>query len=415
MKHTKRHIWVLVFLYSCYLITKILLSFLLGESSATRNADTLDYLTYGKNFWTVFFDRELIFGELGLIRTPAYPFLLYIIGGENWIIVTLIHNLFVIGTSLLILQVVSKFSSKKIAGISALIPILDPGVFIESTYLLTETMLMFLIIFAIWIPFISHKNILRGTVFAVTILIIPLIKPIAIFFIPFLFWHYRTFTLCKFHTLFFISIIPIGGLFLYTAKNFFIYGVPRISSIDSLSLLYYEGAYLESLASGIDLAEVQAALSIEEKQLHTEGSSVRGIIDFRTERGVELIRENLIYVPYARVIGLVKLLFGVGAASIRNWFPTFPQEVIFSIIGVGIVFLIAVNIATFIGVLSIIFKRNRAFIPILLLFFVALILSSGASAYSRFRVPLVPMIAIFVALGISFIDNRKRNRSTSRT
>jgi len=401
----------LVFVYSFYLFTKILLSFRLGESNATRNADTSDYLTYAKNFWTIFFDKQLIFGELGLIRTPAYPFLLHIIGGENWLAIILIHNLFVIGSSLLILQVVSQFSTKRIAVISALIPLLDPGVFIESTYLLTETMLMFLITFAIWIPFTLSGNLLRATIFAITLLVIPLIKPIAIFFIPFLVWHYRTVTLCKFRTLLYISIIPISGLLLYTIKNLFIYGVPRISSIDSLSLLYYEGAYLESLANGENLAEVQATLSIEENQLHVKGSSITNIIDFRTERGAELVRENLIYAPYARAIGLIKLLFGTGATSIRNWLSTFPQEVVFSIIGVGIVFLITVNIATFIGVLSIVFERNRIFAPLVSLFFVALILSSGAGAYSRFRVPLVPMIAIFVALGMSYIQKRKRNRT----
>jgi hypothetical protein len=404
----------LIFVYSLYLFTKILLAFRLGESSATRNPDTLDYFNYAENFWTVFFDKQLIFGELGLLRTPAYPFLLHIIGGENWIIVILIHNLFVIGASLLIFQVVSQFSTKRIAVISALIPLLDPGVFIESTYLLTETMLMFLITFAIWIPFTSSGNLLRGTIFALTILVLPLIKPIALFFIPFLVWHYRAVTLSKFRTLFYISIVPISGLFLYAIKNLFIYGVPRISSIDSLNLLYYEGAYLESLANGMDLAEVQVTLSIEEKQLDVKGSSIHGVIDFRTERGAELIRENIIYAPYARAIGLIKLLFGTGATSIRNWLSAFPQEVVFSIIGAGIVFLITVNIATFIGVFSIISTKNRTFVPLFLLFFVALVLSSGANAYSRFRVPLVPMIAIFVALGISYMQKRRRNRIASR-
>jgi hypothetical protein len=181
-----------------------------------------------------------------------------------------------------------------------------------------------------------------------------------------------------------------------------------------LNLLYYEGAYLESLANGMDLAEVQVTLSIEEKQLDVKGSSIHGVIDFRTERGAELIRENIIYAPYARAIGLIKLLFGTGATSIRNWLSAFPQEVVFSIIGAGIVFLITVNIATFIGVFSIISTKNRTFVPLFLLFFVALVLSSGANAYSRFRVPLVPMIAIFVALGISYMQKRRRNRIASR-
>jgi hypothetical protein len=399
-KLSNRFSWSII--YSVYFSFRLLLSLIIGEENAYKNPDTADYVEFGSNFFAVLIDNNQNFNELGLRRTPGYPLLLAIFGAENWIYLIVVHNLMIIGTSLLIKQVLVAMDFKKYSSLGALIPLLDPAVLIESTYILTEIMLMFSLMTAIWLAYSKMSIYCMNLSMTFVLILLPIIKPIAIFFIPFLLWHFfsiRPQSIWRFLT---VSLPVIATLFLYTIKNWIIYDVLRISSIDSINILYYEGALLESMEKGKSLEDVQNLLALKELNLVNQGASVRELVEFRNSEGISLIFENISQLPEARLYGAVKVLLGPGKASIESWLQSTPTFLITVIVGIAVSYLLLQTTLLMLGLLGGLRTDWQKALPLSCLFAMALLLSSGANAYSRFRVPLVPLIAIFVTLGLSY-------------
>ena len=187
-------------------------------------------------------------------------------------------------------------------------------------------------------------------------------------------------------------------------RNQVVFGVPQLSGIQSLNLLQYEGAGAFAKQNDVTLKEAQAEESNLEINQIGEGASIQTVVEYRVDRGIKLIIENPVGFFKLHLEGAVKILLGPGSANIRKLTSHFlSSEVLTNLVQVLIVLMrLVISSLAFIFIFLAI--KKRVFIPIqfysIVSWILILISSGGANAYSRFRVPLIPLEIIFICIGL---------------
>jgi hypothetical protein len=181
-------------------------------------------------------------------------------------------------------------------------------------------------------------------------------------------------------------------------RNEIVFDSFKISGIDATNLLYYEGAGVVAEKTQISLDEVQERERIRESQKIGSAPSPRMINDYQSERGFQLLRDNYMWIPVLHAKGMVKVLFGPGISDIKNLFVSIPL-LIKPLQDFSLCLNIFAIFFAMIGLFSSIVPRRVKY-TLIVVSIVLLFVSSGASANSRFRAPLVPVIALFASTGL---------------
>ena len=370
------------------------------STSILMENDSVRYLRISEDFWSVFFHSNPNADSFYI--TPGYPLFLSFFPSEN-IKLMIFFQLLLLGASQIILfKLIIRHTSTRVAYIGLTLFILESSTGLESFNLLTETLFNFIFVLFLFLfgDGKNKKHVLytSGIVLGIALIVRPvgqiLLIPL-ILMIAFRSWRRQVIT---------VLLIAVVVSSTWIIRNQVVFGVPQLSGIQSLNLLQYEGAGAFAKQNEVTLKEAQAEESNLEINQIGEGASIQTVVEYRVDRGIKLIIENPVGFFKLHLEGAVKILLGPGSANIRKLTSHFlSSEVLTNLVQVLIVLMrLVISSLAFIFIFLAI--KKRVFIPIqfysIVSWILILISSGGANAYSRFRVPLIPLEIIFICIGL---------------
>ena len=370
------------------------------STSILMENDSVRYLRISEGFWSVFFHSNPNADSFYI--TPGYPLFLSFFPSEN-IKLMIFFQLLLLGASQIILfKLIIRHTSTRVAYIGLTLFILESSTGLESFNLLTETLFNFIFVLFLFLfgDGKNKKHVLytSGIVLGIALIVRPvgqiLLIPL-ILMIAFRSWRRQVIT---------VLLIAVVVSSTWIIRNQVVFGVPQLSGIQSLNLLQYEGAGAFAKQNDVTLKEAQAEESNLEINQIGEGASIQTVVEYRVDRGIKLIIENPVGFFKLHLEGAVKILLGPGSANIRKLTSHFlSSEVLTNLVQVLIVLMrLVISSLAFIFIFLAI--KKRVFIPIqfysIVSWILILISSGGANAYSRFRVPLIPLEIVFICIGL---------------
>jgi 4-amino-4-deoxy-L-arabinose transferase-like glycosyltransferase len=353
-------------------------------------------------------------GGVETIRTPAYPLLLALFGARTLPVIIFQHVLnagLAIGIYLLVLY----RADRRPALIASLLFALDVPTIHYANKLLTETVFTALLYLVFVLALQRQRPIVVGALTGVLVLI----RPIALFYFVVLALYFLVRRIPKRQLLVFVAVsLALPGA--WALRNRVRTGVFTISSIGDFNLLTYRAAGALAIEDEGDFREAvrdeEQALIGEaddaiEAKLHIPDATelpdaVRG--RYYAEYAWRVIREHPAAFIQLTIRGLLVNLFDSDWDAIWVVSPLSPEVLQLGLGAIPIVVLV-------LAVIGIIFlwrydRPMALLIALTVVYFV--VMSAGGEAESRFRVPVIPHLAIAAAMGVETI-RRGLTRSAS--
>ncbi len=335
-------------------------------------------------------DGFAVNGVPNVARTPVYPLLLaglMRVGGDRLGLFLAVQCVLGAVTCGLTVCLASRWLSPLAATIAGTIVALDPNSVVRCLDLRTEILFTLLLMAGAWL-LMKDRGALAGLVWSLA----ALSRPIAVFLpvIALVYWlvkRQRPVRLLSFG----LCFAPL--LAVWMVRNAQVTGEWFISSISTINLLHYHAAGLEKEP----LAETQArylrefgsAEFCEDRTAFTQ--RIRGM----RARAFAVIVANPVEMARQLTISWGKVMFGPGARSLDNSLRE-PQAGSRWWAPVYVVGLVALWILAAAGA----WRLRHESIPLAALILYFVILAGGANANSRFRTPVVPMLAILAVAGV---------------
>jgi hypothetical protein len=180
--------------------------------------------------------------------------------------------------------------------------------------------------------------------------------------------------------------------------------------VRSINMLYYRAAGVIALEAGTSRAHVAARLGAEEPADLSEAELDR----LRMQEGVAIIAARPWGYVRLAARGAALMLLGPGDASLREYLGLDGIAARVLIVGTGLGYLALLYVAVGAGAAALARRRGSgdwATLALLLgtiAYFV--VVSSGGEAYSRFRVPFAPVLAILGGIGLLVMSATRRSR-----
>jgi hypothetical protein len=195
-------------------------------------------------------------------------------------------------------------------------------------------------------------------------------------------------------------VLLIGG---WHARNYFVAGVTEFSTVAPKILYFYREGGIIQHQEDISLEKAKAVLEarLEARSFKTEQAKY----DFMRSEATDSIRKNLNFFMEDQFRGAFQSMTGDGFISLKTSFNVknawFNRGL--KVFARGFYDLLIFGI-----VCSIIFLMKGGNVPaplrangfIILLIFYLLMASAGQGAYSRFRVPIMPLVSLYASIGL---------------
>lgn len=188
-------------------------------------------------------------------------------------------------------------------------------------------------------------------------------------------------------------------------------GTWQIATVQSFNLLWYRAAGTIMRRDSIDLKEAQARLREIIHALRAEGRLDRAS-PFDIERTVALriIMAHPLAFIESSLHGAGMILFGPGTATLSILLGQPSAPVRMGLLGLGMALLLVSYACALYGLGRGWRSRDRdGFIPVVLAVSYLLVVSAGPEAYSRFRVPIAPFVALLAGYGGHWLLERVRS------
>jgi hypothetical protein len=202
-----------------------------------------------------------------------------------------------------------------------------------------------------------------------------------------------------------VLLIAVAVSSTWVIRNQVVFGVPQLSGIQSLNLLQFEGAGAFAKQNNVSLKEAQTIESKLEINEVGQNPSIQSLVEYRVDKGIELITANPLGFIELHVEGAVKILFGPGSANISKLTAHLEQSELVIDFLKALIILMRLFVFSLVCISIYFALRKKVFIPIqfysIVSWILILISSGGANAYSRFRVPLIPLEIIIICVGLS--------------
>ena len=367
-------------------------------------------------------------------RTPGYPLFIaavYSVFGLRHFPVIAIQIFISILTIALTYAIARTLFKPSVALLSGIILSLDVSSFLESQQLLTETLFTFLLTIAVFAGvylFLNKKNRLKwalalGIALALSVLVRPigyyLVFPIIMgLFVYGIFikWQWKE-VLGVVMMVLIPWIVLIGG---WHARNFIAADSYEFSTIRGEILFDYEAARI--IARKDDTTREEAVSILHASVANTADRSS----NFYAQKGLSVIREYPLIFIQNKLYGVRTILLGPrvnalftylgipaeGGGVVRDLIKLSGKEYIqkwpidntlqFAISMSAIIFLHVICAAAVLSVWGIIRRKNKMLVIHLFTWGVILYLLILSSPTPRSRVPIMPFIAIYAAVGLHF-------------
>jgi 4-amino-4-deoxy-L-arabinose transferase-like glycosyltransferase len=322
-----------------------------------------------------------------------------------------------------------------------------PSIAISNT-LLTETVFTFLIVTAIFslILYLRRDDdnswyLLASALFlGLAILCRPIAVLLPLFLIPcFFLFHkhkvyrsdgsgipHKSFLFSLKRTLFFICVIFLV-LSPWLIRNQLVFGTPFISSIGYYNLLYWRAAGVIAVKKNVPRPAVKDSLMLQ-VQTDFPGDAQKDPITLRKyegKKGITIILQdvptyirnhtisvcNMLFRPIRSTLDL-QLGYDKNGTKMTEWgedyrgsilvrFFAITSPVTVMIVAIQLPLLLLLWLSFWVGIKTLLSQKKRpAAYLILSLTLYFCIMSGGPEAWARFRVPILPFVAIAAAVGL---------------
>ena len=344
-------------------------------------------------------------GAIETIRTPGYPLLLALFGVRTLPVIILQH-LINAGLAFGIYLLVLYRADRRPALIASLLFALDVPTIHYANKLLTETIFTALLYVVFVLALQRPRLIIIGLLTGVLVMI----RPIALFYFVALGFYFLVQRIPKRQLLIFVAVaLALPGA--WALRNRVRTGVFTISSIGDSNLLTYRAAGALAIEDEGDfrkaVADEEQALTDEvddaiQAELHIPDASelsdaVRA--GYYGKYAWRIIREHPASFVQLTIRGLLVNLFDSDWDAIWVVSPMSPDVLELALGAIPIVIFVLAIVGT-------IFLRRydrpmALLIALTVAYFIGM--SAGGEAESRFRVPVVPQLAIAAAMGVEAI------------
>ena len=344
-------------------------------------------------------------GAIETIRTPGYPLLLALFGART-LPVIIFQHLVNAGLAIGIYLLVLYRADRRPALIASLLFSLDVPTIHYSNKLLTETiftaLLYVIFVLALQRPRLIVIGLLTG--------VLVMIRPIALFYFVALGFYFLVRRIPKRQLLIFVAVaLALPGA--WALRNRVRTGVFTISSIGDFNLLTYRAAGALAIEDEGDfrkaVADEEQALTDEvddaiQAELHIPDAgelpdAVRG--SYYRKYAWRIIREHPVSFVQLTTRGLLVNLFDSDWDAIWVVSPMSPDVLELALGAIPIVIVVLAIAGT---IFLARYDRSMALlIALTVAYFIGI--SAGGEAESRFRVPVVPQLAIAAAMGVEAI------------
>ncbi|HJT17394.1 MAG TPA: hypothetical protein VJ853_08395 [Thermoanaerobaculia bacterium] len=353
-------------------------------------------------------------GRPETLRTPAYPLLLAAFGAHAVPVLVFQHLLNIALAVAIYFFVMSRAASRLAALAGALYFAMDPPTVHYANKVLTET-LFTVFLFVLFIAALQKRAIASGVLIGVLILI----RPIALFFwIPlFAIWPRKWGQMAALVAL--SLALPLA----WAARNRIETGAFTVSPIGTFNLLEHRAAAALAIEDGgddfkKDLADeqkgleddvnatMQDALQVDRPERLPPSTRAR----FYTRPALRVLAQHPVAVVEMSVRGTFINLFDSDWDAIADVTTISPEVVKWGLNAVPVIVFVLAIVGT-IGA----WRTHRA-LAILLVITVGyfVVISSGSEAEARFRVPVVPQLAIAAALGVDAIRRGVKSEASGQ-
>ncbi|MBW3578431.1 MAG: glycosyltransferase family 39 protein [Actinobacteria bacterium] len=378
----------------------------LGDPSEFVAVDSEGYLALANRLGTAYWgDATGDLFTLGLVRPPGYPVLLASLSafGGSIGFLAFAHVLLGVGVVWATYLLGRSMFDLRVGLVAAAIVALEPASVVHSSLLLTEVPFTLLLVVGALFVWKGQRdaNMLRSAVGGGMLGLATLVRPVTVYLplvlFPSLYLLARTphrrqgvLTAAVVAVAF---ATPVGG---WMVRNTAVAEVAVISTIESTNLLYYRAASAVAEEDGRSLAEVRDGyLSTVAERL---GASPSPASRHRLERSIA-VRELLAH-PVGTLTmstkGAGRLLLGPSRAPVAQRFDVgydHPAVRLFTYATVAL--LVMLYLLALLGTAGSARVGPRAAIAFLVLLAgYVIVISAGGEAYSRFRVPAVPFVAL---------------------
>jgi hypothetical protein len=358
------------------------------------------------------------FGAPELARTPGYPLVLAL--GElagNMLAVTLavqviVNCLTVFGVAALALAM---GAGTRVAMVAAAMYAVEPSSIIYVTKVLTETLFTafvtgLLVAFTCWLRGGSKVDLVIGGVcLAAGCFVRPILyyAPVLLALLGMMAWQRqgsRRRALADVALFFVVAVMPIAA---WRARNAMVAGYDGFAAITDVNLMEYRAAGAIARRSGEPIAQVQLRIRREwnaDQSLTATGRFARGHERAGKYHGMraraeEIIRNDPMAVAADAVAGAARTIFGRDTSEWSSLLGLTPRSVGWQAMRVVLTALWLSMLGLAVAGLV----RGRwdihGLLPALVLSVYLVAVAAGPEAYSRFRLAIVPPIAVLAACG----------------
>ncbi|MHB2149550.1 ArnT family glycosyltransferase [Calditrichota bacterium LG25] len=389
---------------------------------------------YGYHFLALTLLNNKTFEAFDGFRTPGYPIfiaIIYVISSNRVWLVLLIQIFLNIFSILLIYKIVLIFFSRKIALLSALLFAIDIYQSLYSVTLLTDSLFVFLFLLSIFYLYknIKQKNFLLIFSSALFLGIATLVRPISYLFpfialiFIFLFGNFRL--QIKFIYSLVFSITFLATISPWLIRNYSKYGEAKLSSVTGYNLLFYNVAYTEVYKSGKPIEQVRKDLY---RMSSKQGIDTTNIYSLKNSQiyfniAKQYIKDNFILYCKRHFMGIINMYAGLSTKHIASIFhlkskslsvdqysgPNIFKRIIdfFNSKTKGEIFIafflgfyLLINYFFAFYAMLLLIRKNRKFLFVIILIILYFSALTGVVGLTRYRLPIMPFINIFCAVGL---------------
>ena len=386
--------------------------FLVAAASPQRfwSLDDRDYIGLATHLHAGYLASAGGWFDAGLRRPPAYPLLIrgvYDVFGRHYGPVIVVQIVIAVATVGLVYWLARLLLPERAALLAAFLLAIDPASIVYADQLLTETFFAFLLTLATVLIVLSRRRDdlvmigAAGLVLGLAVLTRPVAQYLPLVLIPLLVLlagGRRRMSLVLSAALLAGFAVPAGG---WLIRNHAKTGVATISTIDGSDMLHYRavGALVEG---GMTPRDARGKTDRELAPLIHPGENSAQVSRTQLRLGLRILREHPVDAAKSWARGVSKLLVGPARSETSNLLTgrlSVRAGWLRALVLVDALVTVAVVLAAACAVVLLLLRRldvPELWIPAAISIYLIAI-SGGPETYSRFRVPVAPLLAVLAA------------------
>lgn len=372
--------------------------------------DSHGYLRAANDLWGSFVDAGTVVFENGLRRTPVYPLFLAPLLSTVGVAGSAFVQCVVSATLCpLVFRLGALLHDGRAGAVAGLMVALDPISILYAPTLLTET--LFTLTATLGLYLLCREVTDRGArgwsgglALGAATLIRPITLYLPVLLAPALYlwcgsWRHVL-------TVLLLFLLPVGS---WMARNHATTGVATLTTIEGINMLRYRAAGALAYSKGIPYEKARDQLEQDFEATHPKDMNAAQRSKAMTAMGARILIAHPVATVVTSLQGCARMLLGPGQEPLDRYLaqPLFGGGGLIGLTAISLVWLGCLYAAFAMGLWRILRDGDwRAWLPPLALLLYLVMISSGFEAYSRFRVPLTPLLALVAGVGLDYILSR---------